>query len=76
MSYWTQILSQRTSRRHALATTGAAAASAAFLAACGGGGNGGGETTKAKKDASGFITQPEDTTKSAKVGGTFKWYAP
>jgi len=35
-SYWTKVLTNRISRRRALASTGAATAAAAFLAACGG----------------------------------------
>jgi peptide/nickel transport system substrate-binding protein len=54
---------------------GASAAAAALLAACGGG-NEGGAGPSAKKDLSGLISVPEDTSKTAKPGGVFKWYNP
>src|SRR6266540_1565642 len=70
--YWTRLVQARIGRRRAIAATATGAAADAFLAACGGdGGTSGGDGTK--KDASGLITEPEDTSKSAKVGGTFKW---
>jgi peptide/nickel transport system substrate-binding protein len=76
-SYWAGVISQRISRRRALAATGAGAAAAAFLAACGSddkggsssGGSGGGS------GESGLVTQPQDTLKNAKTGGTLKDYA-
>ncbi|HLF76394.1 MAG TPA: ABC transporter substrate-binding protein [Dehalococcoidia bacterium] len=74
MGYWNNVVQTRISRRRALAATGATAAGAAFLAACGGGDSGGDSGTTAKKDGSGLITEPEDTTKTAKIGGVFKWY--
>src|SRR5204863_1320351 len=69
----------RLNRRRALGLTGGAALGAAFLAACGGGSNSGGSGTSpetqstAKKDKSGLVTQADDTSKSAKAGGVFKW---
>src|SRR6266545_1459546 len=75
-TYWSQVLSNRLSRRRALAATGASAAAAALLAACGGGESGGGTGASSKKDASGLISEVEDTSKVAKPGGTFKWYNP
>jgi ABC-type transport system substrate-binding protein len=64
--YWTKVVSQRVSRRRALATTGAGAAAAAFLAACGGGDGDDG----APEDTSGLLSKREDTSKDAKTGGT------
>jgi peptide/nickel transport system substrate-binding protein len=72
-SYWTQVLDKRVSRRRALAATGATSAAAAFLAACGGGGEDG---EGGAADTSGLISQLEDTSKTAKPGGVFKWYNP
>jgi hypothetical protein len=72
-SYWTQVLDKRVSRRRALAATGATSAAAAFLAACGGGGEDG---ESGAADTSGLISQLEDTSKTAKQGGVFKWYNP
>jgi peptide/nickel transport system substrate-binding protein len=72
-SYWTQVLDKRVSRRRALAATGATSAAAAFLAACGGGGEDG---EGGAADTSGLISQMEDTSKTAKLGGVFKWYNP
>jgi len=78
-NYWNDVLHGRINRRRALSLTGGAAMSAAFLAACGGGssgGSGGGNTetqSAAKKDKSGLVTEPDDTSKSAKAGGVFKW---
>jgi ABC-type transport system substrate-binding protein len=63
-NYWSTVLSRRLSRRRAIAATGSAAAAALFLAACGGDDEGG--------ESVGLITKPEDTTKSAKKGGTLK----
>ncbi len=75
-SYWSQIAGNRLSRRHALMLTGSSAAAAAFLAACGkGDGGAGSSSAKAttKKDASGLVTNPDDTSKTARNGGVFKW---
>jgi ABC-type transport system substrate-binding protein len=71
--YWHQALSQRLTRRRAVAAGAGVAASAAFLAACGGGGSGGG--TKAEdKDASGLLTKAQNTSATAKQGGTFPYF--
>ena len=67
-SYWQSALQQRLTRRRALAATGAGTAAAALLAACGGSDSGGGG------DKSGLISQPVDTTKQAKRGGTIRWF--
>jgi peptide/nickel transport system substrate-binding protein len=67
-SYWSSVLKRRLSRRRALAATGATAAGAAFLAACGGGDEGGGDL-----GTSGLVSKAENTSGSAKQGGTFKW---
>src|SRR6266511_4308859 len=69
-NYWSTMLEQRLNRRRALVATGATAAGAAFLAACGGGKEGGDGTP----DKSGLLSEPEDTTKRAKRGGTSKWF--
>jgi ABC-type transport system substrate-binding protein len=67
-NYWTRTLSQRLSRRRALAAGGAGALGAAFLAACGGDkGDSGG--AGAQKDSSGLVFKPTDTTKQAAKGG-------
>ncbi len=70
-SYWNSVLNNRLSRRRALAATGGLGAAAAFLAACGGG--------DSKSDDGGnkssLVTDPVDTTKQAKRGGTLKWFA-
>src|SRR5581483_8682445 len=51
-------------------------AAAIFLAACGGGdGDKGGDSGGATKDKSGLLTQPVDTTKTAKRGGTLRHYS-
>ena len=66
-SYWSQTLTQRLSRRRALAATGAVTAGAALLAACGGSDSGGGG-----QEASSLLTKPTDTLKQAKKGGILK----
>jgi peptide/nickel transport system substrate-binding protein len=74
--YWARFTENRVSRRRAILATSSAAAAAAFLAACGGGGeSGGGDAAGAKKDASGLVAQIEDTSKSAKRGGVYRWSA-
>lgn len=73
--FWTQSLSQRLSRRRAIAATGGAALGAAFLAACGGGSSSGGGS-KEEKDVSSLITRPKDLTKEAKRGGSLKFSLP
>ena len=73
--YWHRILDSRVSRRRGMAALGASAAAAAFLAACGGSDSGsGGKSDSGAGDKSGLITKPVDTTKSAKKGGTLKFF--
>ena len=67
-SYWARLASQRISRRRGLIAAVGSTAVAALLAACGTDSDEGG----ALKDRSGLLSAPEDTTKSAKRGGTFK----
>jgi peptide/nickel transport system substrate-binding protein len=71
--YWSNILKQRASRRRALALSAGALSAAAVLAACGSdsGSNGLGD---ASGDTSGLLTNPNDSTKEAKRGGTHKFY--
>jgi ABC-type transport system substrate-binding protein len=67
-NYWQTTLTQRLTRRRALAATASAAAAAAFLAACGSdSGSSGGDG-----DATGLLVKPVDTSKQAKRGGTLK----
>lgn len=66
-SYWSNLANRRLRRRATLQLAGGAAAAAAFLAACGGGGEGG-----SKGNKSSLVSQPIDTTKDAKRGGTLK----
>src|SRR4051812_34012598 len=72
--YWHRILDSRVSRRRGMAALGATAAAAAFLAACGGSDSNSGGTSGGSSDKSDLITQPVDTTKSAKRGGTLKFF--
>jgi peptide/nickel transport system substrate-binding protein len=76
-NYWQDLAGRRISRRSALLATGGGAAAAAFLAACGGG-----SSNKSSKSSSsgsptsggsGVLAKVEDTTKTAKHGGTMKW---
>jgi ABC-type transport system substrate-binding protein len=69
-NYWARTLTQRMSRRRALAATGAGALGAAFLAACGGEDDGSGST--APKDTSGLVYTPVDQTKQAVKGGLWQ----
>src|SRR5436309_364155 len=73
-SYWSKVLDRRVSRRRALVISGATAASAAFLAACGGSSDSGGSSSSGgtPQSNSGKVSQPVDTTKQAKRGGTMK----
>jgi peptide/nickel transport system substrate-binding protein len=67
--YWQRAVHARINRRRALALAAGTGAAAALLAACGGGeesGDGG------SQDSSGLLTQPTDTTRQAKKGGTLK----
>ncbi|HLF78426.1 MAG TPA: ABC transporter substrate-binding protein [Dehalococcoidia bacterium] len=65
--YWSKVGKQRLSRRRALIVAGGAAAAGAFLVACGG-------SDESSGDKSDLVTQPVDTSKQAKRGGTNKWY--
>ena len=72
-SYW----SNRVSRRRAIGTVGAGALGAAFLAACGGGSSDSGSKDSGgtkSSDKSGLIYEPQDSTASAKPGGTIKTF--
>src|SRR6266498_2035439 len=73
-SYWVGLTSGRMSRRRVLAASGGLTAAAALLAACGGG-KSSSSSGAAGADKSGLISQPVDTTKQAKRGGTLKWFA-
>ncbi len=64
--YWSVVGRRRLSRRQTLAVTGGAVGGA-VLAACGGDGG-----SPARRDASGVLTRPEDTTKRLKRGGVLR----
>jgi ABC-type transport system substrate-binding protein len=72
IDYWHQALSRRISRRRAVAAGAGGVTAAAFLAACGGGGSGGGKAEE--KDASGLLTKAQNTSSTAKQGGTFPYF--
>lgn len=74
--YWTNITNQRLTRRRAIAFSGGTAAAALFLAACGGNNSSSSSGSNNGASKSGLLTDPVDTTKSAKRGGTMKWFAP
>src|SRR5712691_1871031 len=65
LNYWSKFLDHRIARRRVLAATGATATAAALLAACG---SGGGKAV----DKATLVTQPEDTSRQAKRGGTIR----
>ena len=67
--YWQKTLEARLSRRRALQASSAAATGAILLAACGGD-----DAKPGSPRAWGLVNQPSDETKSAKRGGTFKYY--
>jgi len=67
-SYWSVVLASRLSRRRGLALAGGSVAGAALLAACGAGEGDGGRGS-AKSD---LVTEPKDTFKEAKRGGSLK----
>lgn len=84
-NYWTRISRQNISRRRALLASGGFALGAGFLAACGSGdGNGSGGTGTGSgtgsasptqpPDTAGLLTQAEDTTSGATVGGTWQHF--
>jgi ABC-type transport system substrate-binding protein len=69
-NYWNRALRTRLSRRRALAAAGSLAAGTAILSACGGGeGDGGGE------QVSSLLYKGEDTSKTAKHGGTYRGFS-
>ncbi len=70
-NYWQQTLSNRLTRRRALAGAGVVglSATAAALVGCGGGGNGNQASTG--QTDSGLLTKVTDTSKQALPGGTF-----
>jgi peptide/nickel transport system substrate-binding protein len=67
--YWANISGHKLPRRRALAFSGGAALGAALLAACG---SSGAKSGSSKAGSSGLVTQPIDTFKQAKRGGTLK----
>src|SRR4051794_23903573 len=71
--YWSAIGRHRLSRRRALVTMGAGALGAAFLAACGGSDSDKGSSSSSG-NKSGLVQAPVDTSKTAKRGGTNKWF--
>jgi len=66
-SYWTKVAQRRVDRRRALVLSASGAAGFSFLAACGGGGE---KSDGGTRDSSGLLTQPVDSTKQVKKGGT------
>lgn len=74
-NYWSQVLSTRVDRRRAIVATGGVALSAAFLAACGGNKDNGSKSATAKKSLPDSLYQRgDDTSKTAKRGGTWKGF--
>jgi len=71
-NYWDKALSNRLSRRRAIAATGGAAAGALFLAACGGGSDSSSDAKGGTGDKSGMVSPKEDVVGQAKAGGTLK----
>ncbi|HLF78963.1 MAG TPA: ABC transporter substrate-binding protein [Dehalococcoidia bacterium] len=65
-NYWARILSERTSRRRAIAGTATIGAAAAFLAACGGD-----SASDEPVDKSGLLTAREDETNKGVAGGVW-----
>ena len=75
-SYWSDLTSNRVTRRRALQATGAGVAGAAFLAACGGSDSSSGGSGKAAENKrSSIVTEPKDTAKEGKAGGVWKHFA-
>jgi peptide/nickel transport system substrate-binding protein len=74
--YRSPLSANRITRRRALGVS-AGVLGAAFLAACGGGSDSSPSSAgnATKQDKSGLVTQPADTSKQAKRGGTLKHYA-
>ncbi len=71
MSYWNDILQSRLSRRRVLAGTAGVGAGVLALSLSGCSGDDEGAKTK---DRSGLLTQVEDSTKKAQVGGIWPHY--
>src|SRR3954452_18837786 len=72
MTYWSNVLDTRLTRRRALVGTGITAASAAFLAACGGSSkNSSSSSSGDSKNKSSLLYTLVDETKQAKRGGTY-----
>ena len=70
VNYWTRALGARLNRRRVLIGASSLGVSAAVLAACGGSSSGRKEKTSSQ------ITQPVDTSKQAKRGGSFPSSVP
>jgi peptide/nickel transport system substrate-binding protein len=70
--YWQTTLNGRISRRRALFGSGAAVAGAAFLAACGGDDDDGEDSGTGRRDTSGLLAEPADSSRTAKPGGILK----
>jgi ABC-type transport system substrate-binding protein len=68
-NYWESALARRLGRRRMLAATAGSGASAALLAACGSGSSGSG---KPSEEGNSLVGKQEDTTATAKRGGTHK----
>src|SRR5581483_1553996 len=71
--YWSSITTQRLGRRRAMQVAGGASLGAALLAACGGSDNNSSSSSSSSGKNS-LITSPTDSSKSAKRGGTNKWF--
>ena len=72
-TYWSKGTNQRLSRRKLLGTTATGAGAALLLAACGGGGSDQAPSGTANGDASKLLAKIEDTSKSAKRDGAYRW---
>lgn len=82
--YWEKLLERRIARRRAIGVTSATALGAAFLAACGGddaapsptaGAIGATSSTGGPTSGAGDLVTPiEDTSATARRGGSLKWY--
>lgn len=68
-SYWHRMMKARLGRRRLLLATGGAASAAALLAACGGSSDK--DSNGGAQEVSGLVTNPVDTSKQAKRGGSF-----
>src|SRR5438067_173341 len=68
-SYWSQVSSERITRRRALVVSAASAAVAGLLAACSGTNS---KSSSTPGGSNSLVAQPVDTTKQAKRGGLIK----